>query len=123
MLSIWLIGVVVIIVTYILYWITFSGKSALKNEKKYNPKYAEKMNRFDGITPFKGSIGVVVNPQKWVMVNWDKSKNFLQIVTTPQGRLEQENRVQMRIINWKIINEYQPKKVTVDEYFGNRRIM
>jgi len=119
-----IIGLIVIAIAFIIFlYILLSWESSKERQKKYNPKYAERMERFDGITPNKGRIGCVVSPQKWVIVDWNKEKNFLQIVTAPQGWLKQEDKVVEGSLNWKIVKEKVPEKVTVEKYFGNRRVM
>lgn len=116
-----LIGYGIIAIAFIIFlWILLHKNSDVK---LYNPEYATKVERLDGITPYKGSIGCVVNPQKWVIVNWNKKENLLEIITAPQGWLKQKDKVVMGTLNWKIVREKEPEKVTVEKYFGNRRVM
>ncbi len=116
------LGITFSIVSFIFIWILFGGQYGEK-EKKYNPKYAKKVVRLNGITPYKGSIRCVVNPQKWVIVNWNKKENYLDIVIPPQGWLKFEEKINIRTLNWKITKEIQPEKVTVEKYFSNTKIM
>lgn len=119
-----LIGYGIIAIAFIIFlFILFGGESSKEKQKKYNPKYAERMERLDGITPNRGTMACVVSPQKWVIIKWNKEKNFLDIVTAPQGWLKQEDKVFQASLNWKIVKEKVPEKVTVEKYFGNRRVM
>ena len=116
-----LIGYGIIAVTFIIFLWILIGKNG--DKKLYNPKYAEKMDRMDGVTPVRGSTSFVVSSKKWVIIKWDKEKNILDIITAPQGWLKPKDKVHMACLNWRIVKEHQPEKVNVEKYFGNRRVM
>ena len=59
-----------------------------KIDKDTNPKYA-KLLRHNGRTTEKGNIAIVLDEDRWVVVQWDKKEDWITVFTPPRH----ENRI------------------------------
>jgi hypothetical protein len=70
-----------------LYWLAQKDRKrwlvlAEKDEKETNPAYAQRLRSYD-YTPPKGSKAIVLDEDRWVVVQWDREKDSMVIFMPP----------------------------------------
>jgi len=101
----------------LLFWST--NKTNKARWAAIDPDKAKPMNYCGSCyTGTKGHFFVRVSPMQWVEIYWDKSEELL-IIYRPPGtwKHNKEFPVYLNEMNWKVVKECQPKRVTVEEYF------
>jgi hypothetical protein len=67
---------------------------------------------------------VYVSEFQWVIVGWDKDTKELEICTPPEIEYHRKNSpIKRTWLNWRVVGEKIPVKVSVDEYFKRTRVM
>jgi hypothetical protein len=70
------------------------------------------------VTPNKGDFFVRVSDYQWVHIFWDKNKKSL-IIQRPVDtwKHREEYPIGINELNWKVVAERQPVRVSVKDYF------
>ena len=118
-----IIGMLFVVgVLSLLIWST--NKDKRKAWARIDPENAQKMY-YHGtdITPNEGDFFVRVSEFQWLNIFWNKKDGYLMIHRPPKIHHHiKENPIYEREVNWRIVREKQPKRVTVDEYM-KRQVM
>jgi len=102
----------------------FIQKDRKKAWAAIDPENARKMY-YHGtdITPTKGDFFVRVSEWQWINVFWNKEKKELTIRRPPRTWWHHKTHpIWIEEVNWQVVAERQPKRVTVEEYF-KRQVM
>lgn len=72
-------------------------------------------------TPLKGMKTIVVNPHKWVIIDWNVKENKLEI-WEPKHTYKTPNEYKLgnTTMNWKLL--VHKKKINIEDYFSRTRI-
>jgi len=108
-----------------LLWIIISkSRENKKHRDHHDPEKARKMvHTTGGLTPPFGFKTIRLNENKWVIIEWDKHKNFLNI-WEPAHTWETpyKDKLAHGTLNWKIIREEPRVYTTVERHF-KRQVM
>jgi hypoxanthine phosphoribosyltransferase len=80
-----------------------------KDEKDTNPKYATWYRSYDR-TPPKGTKTIVLDEDRWVVVQWDKKEDSIVIFTPP--RHESRKPIERQWLNGKF---EEAEKVNIED--------
>ena len=98
-----------------------------ENKRRLDEHNSEKakpmVNASGGLTPPFGMKTIRVSEHKWVIIEWDKHKNFLNI-WEPKHTYDTptEHKLGHGTLHWKIIKELPKNYTTVERHF-KRQVM
>ena len=106
-------------------WIIIAKSRENKQWREdHDPEKAKPMiHATGGVTPPFGMKTIRVSEHKWVVIEWDKHKNFLNI-WEPAHTWETpaEHKLGHGKLNWKIVREIPKVYTTVERHF-KRQVM
>lgn len=117
---IYVLSIVIIVAVCLFIWAAYdSRKRSKKWWTEHDHTKATKKKRYR-ITPDSGIRTFVINPHKWVIIEWNKSENILNVWEPKHTyKTPEEYKLGKGSLNWRI---REVAKVDIKEYFKRTRI-